>query len=131
MDLSAAGRENGKVLMEEASSKASKTKIRDIAPGLEDSQKVADSMPATLRYGIDYVSLSQQGLLRDQITRLHRSLYIYTVGFYSVVREACSNAKVKKNVIVGVMRVYQQLLEKCQKTDWKMLINEVANSYED
>ena len=27
------------------------------------------------------------------------------------------------------MRVYQQLLEKCQKNDWKMLINEVANAF--
>ena len=29
------------------------------------------------------------------------------------------------------MRVYQQLLEKCHASEWRMLINEVANSYED
>ena len=29
------------------------------------------------------------------------------------------------------MKVYQQLLERCHSQEWKMLINEVANAFED
>ena len=32
--------------------------------------------------------------------------------------------------MVGVIRVYQQILEKVCKNDWRMLITEVANAYE-
>lgn len=31
---------------------------------------------------------------------------------------------------MGILRVYQQLLEKCHKTEWKMVLNEVAKTYE-
>ena len=56
---------------------------------------------------------------------------MHTHGFYDVVKDICRNIKNKKSVIVPVMRVYQQLLEKCHASEWRMLINEVANSYED
>lgn len=31
---------------------------------------------------------------------------------------------------MGILRVYQQLLEKCHKTEWKMVLGEVAKTYE-
>ena len=48
-----------------------------------------------------------------------------------MIKEICRNIKNKKSIVVPVMRVYQQLLEKCHASEWRMLINEVANSYED
>jgi len=47
-----------------------------------------------------------------------------------VIKECCKAAKNKKNILIGTLQVYQQVLEKCQKNEWKMLINEVANTYE-
>ena len=88
-------------------------------------------MSATLRYGLDYQSLSRHGLSKDQITRLHRALYIHTNGFYNTIKNVVKAVKDKKKLIVGVMQIYQQLLEKCHRNDWKMLINEVANAYEE
>ena len=82
--------------------------------------------------------------MKEQIDRLHKALFffalyvhtmgfygtIHTMGFYGTVTEITRSSKNRKNIIVGVMRIYQQLLEKCAKNDWKMLINEVAHEYE-
>ena len=67
---------------------------------------------------------------KEQITRLHRSIYVHTHGFYNTVKDVCKATKNKKNVVVNVMKVYQQLLERCHQHEWKLLINEVANAYE-
>lgn len=55
---------------------------------------------------------------------------MHTVGFYDVIVESCRGAKKKKNILVSALRVYQQLLEKVHKNEWRMLINEVAKTYE-
>lgn len=56
---------------------------------------------------------------------------MHTIGFYDTIKECTRSLKNKKNLVVGVLKVYQQLLERCHKTEWKMLINEVANTYEE
>ena len=89
-----------------------------------------DNVSASVRYGLDERSLYKQGLMKEQIDRLHKALYVHTMGFYGTVTEITRSSKNRKNIIVGVMRIYQQLLEKCAKNDWKMLINEVAHEYE-
>lgn len=61
---------------------------------------------------------------------MQRAIYVHTIGFYDVVMESIRGCKNKKNVIISVLRIYQQLLEKCHKNEWKMLISEVANTYE-
>ena len=93
-------------------------------------QKVKDSVGASIKLGVDYVSLTRNGLSPDQATRLQRALYVHTVGFYDIVMESCQASLNKKNLVVGVMRAYQQLLERCQKIEWRMLIGEVAKTYE-
>ena len=117
--------------MNKAVAQASKATLKEEFNGIGKIQKVADSVSATLRYGLDYQSLTRNGMNKDQITRLHRALYTNTNGFYNTVKDLVGAAKDKKKVIVGVMQVYQQLLEKCHRNEWKMLINEVANAYEE
>ena len=52
---------------------------------------------------------------------------MHTLGFYDTIKECSGSCKNKKDLLVGVLRVYQQLLEKCAKSEWKLLVTEVAN----
>ena len=83
-----------------------------------------------MKYGLDYQSLTKAGLSQEQAHRLQRALYVHTIGFYTVLKESCRAAKKRKQIIVGTIRVYQQLLEKCHRSDWRMLMTEVAKTYE-
>ena len=110
---------------------ASKCHDKEDYPGVQKFTKINDTRGASVRYGIDYVSLTRNGLSPEQALRIQKALYVHTIGFYDIIHE-CAQVKSnsKKDLIVGILRIYQQLLEKCHKHEWKMVVNEVAKSYE-
>ena len=77
-------------------------------PGVQKFAKINDTRGASVRYGIDHVSLTRNGLTSDQALRIQKALYVHTIGFYDIIHE-CSQVKSekKKDLIVGILRVYQ------------------------
>lgn len=57
-------------------------------------------------------------------------LYVYSVGFYGLIKEISASATKKRDVIVNTMKVFYLLLERCQKTDYKLLLLRFADEYE-
>jgi hypothetical protein len=52
------------------------------------------------------------------------------VGFYKHIEEMVFHLKGKKDVIMNVWRVFYMLLESCQKVEHKMVMIELAESFE-
>lgn len=121
-------------ILAQAETQATKRHAADEFTGLpHQAQRVKDTEKASIKYGLDYQSLTgpKIGLTPATALRLQKAMYVHTIGFYSVIAEAVSQSTHKKEIITSVLRVYQQLLERCHKNEWRMLINEVANAYED
>ena len=57
-------------------------------------------------------------------------LYVYSVGFYGLIQEIAASSTKKRVIIVNTLKVFYLLLEKCQKTDYKMLVTSLAEDYE-
>ena len=50
-------------------------------------QALGKSSKATVRYEIDYTSLTKTGIQPRLAERLQRMLYVYSVGFYGLIKE--------------------------------------------
>ena len=75
------------------------------------------------RYGIDRLELSKAGIPNDMIDRLYRALFVYSVGFYELIKKCLQHTKNKYTIIIAMWKVFSILLEYCCRTDYRMLIS--------
>lgn len=47
----------------------------------------ADYKNPIARYGIDRMALTNSGIPNEGVNHLYRSLYVYSLGFYNLVKE--------------------------------------------
>lgn len=82
---------------------------------------------ALTRYGLDRMTLTNAGIPNEEVTRLYNSLYVYTHGYYNLIKEVSSKvnesylglttpAKTDKHmtrtsIVSGIWRVFSMLLE--------------------
>ena len=67
------------------------------------------------RYGIHREFLVHEaGLTPDAVDRIYRALYVYSVGFYDLLKKVIKNSTKKVQVITALWKVYSILLEYCQ-----------------
>ena len=73
------------------------------------AQKIKDNERASIKYGLDYLSLTGEnnGLTPDQALNLQKALYVHTIGFYGTVANSVHHSKNKKVILVSVLRAYQ------------------------
>ena len=86
-------------------------------------------------YGIDRDTLKFLGITEINVDRLYRALFVYSIGFYELISLITSSIKskdqTKRSQIIGaVWTVYSILLEFWCKTDYKLLISQIAVDYE-
>jgi hypothetical protein len=74
------------------------------------------------RYGVDRGSLLANGIPNEYIDRLYRSLFVYSVGFFELIKKMISHSERKHSFISRIWKVYGVLLEYCCQTDYKMMI---------
>ena len=74
------------------------------------------------RYGIDQNSLAEQGIPPDDINRIYRSLFVYSVGFYEMLKKMTHNTNGSLTVCTSIWKVFSICLEFCCRTDYKMLV---------
>ena len=75
-----------------------------------------------VRYGIDYDSLLKAGLKLDDINRVYRSLFVYSVGFYEMLKKMIDSKTGSYSVCTSIWKVFSICLEFCCRTDYKMLV---------
>jgi hypothetical protein len=62
----------------------------------------------------------------DYITRIQRGLFVHSMGFYELVREAAKTCKNPSMITINIWTVYSKLLEACCQTDHKLLMIELT-----
>ena len=96
---------------------------------------------AMVRVGIDRDTLFNSGMDQVCINHLYRALFVYSVGFFNLVKEVIEKTKdmtegriknkrfqSKFGLTVSIWRAFQILLEHTYKTDYNLLINKCKNA---
>ena len=81
----------------------------------------------TSRYGIDRITLMNAGIPAETVNRVYRCLFVYSVGFYELIKKLVSHCSRKFSIITSIWRVFSVLLEYCCQADYRMLISEITN----
>ena len=75
-----------------------------------------------VRYGIDRTTLLNSGLQSSDVDRIYRSLFVYSIGFFQLLRKILEHTKKKYTIITGIWKIYAILLEYCCQFDYEMII---------
>lgn len=62
--------------------------------------------------------------------RIYRALFVYSVGFYELIKKCLAHTGKKYTIITAIWKVFSILLEYCCRTDYRMLIQEISKEYE-
>lgn len=79
-----------------------------------------------VRYQIDRVFLVNSGVNIEQIDRIYRGLFVYSIGFYEMIQKCLSHATHKYTLLANVWKVFSILLEYCCKTNYRMMISKIS-----
>ena len=71
------------------------------------------------RYGItrDFL-IETAGLHADTVDRLYHALFVYSIGFYELLKKSVKHSPEKLVVTTAIWKVFAILLEYCCKTDY-------------
>jgi hypothetical protein len=83
------------------------------------------------RYGVDRLCLTQAGIPGDMVDRIYRALFVYSVGFYELLKKCLEHTQQKYSVIIALWKVFSILLEYSCRTDYRMLISQISNEFEE
>ena len=78
------------------------------------------------RYGIDRKTLNDVGCQRESVDRLYRALFVYSFGFYQLVRTLVQDASNNFVLVSNIWKVFLILLEYWNKVDYKTLIEKLS-----
>lgn len=90
--------------------------------------KPEDKNPIS-RYGIERMVLVDAGIPNETVDRIYRALFVYSVGFYELIKKCLEHTEKKYTIITALWKVYSILLEYCCRTDYKMLISEISKEH--
>lgn len=90
--------------------------------------KPEDKNPIS-RYGIERIALTEAGIPNEAVDRIYRALFVYSVGFYELMKKCLEHTEKKYTIITALWKVFSILLEYCCQTDYKMLISEIAKTH--
>ena len=80
-----------------------------------------------LRYGIDRDRLTGKGISPENVDRIYRCLFVYSIGFFELLKECnCPFYSV-----ISVWKVFGILLEYCCKSDYQLMISELGQIHQD
>jgi len=84
------------------------------------------------RYHIDrHVLVVESGLSDDMVNRIYRALFVYSVGFYELIKKCLSHSKQKYAIVTSIWKVFSILLEYCCKSDYRMLIQKISEEHKE
>jgi hypothetical protein len=65
------------------------------------------------RYGIDRNTLTNAGIPNEAVDRVFRCLFVYSVGFYDLIKKLIAHCNKKYTIITAIWKVFSVLLEYC------------------
>jgi len=65
----------------------------------------------------------------DMVDRIYRAMFVYSVGFYELLKKCLQHTDKKYTIITALWKVFSILLEYCCRTDYTMLIQEVTQEH--
>lgn len=81
------------------------------------------------RYGIDRLSLTNAGIPSDQVDRIYRGLFVYSIGYYEMLQRCLHHASNKYILLSSMWRVFAILLEYCCKSNYQMMISKLNEEH--
>jgi hypothetical protein len=75
------------------------------------------------------MAFSNAGIPPDLVDRVYRALFVYSVGFYELIKKCLQHTEKKYTLITNVWKVFAILLEYCCRTDYRMLISEISKEH--
>jgi hypothetical protein len=81
------------------------------------------------RYGIERMVLIEAGITNELVDRIYRALFVYSVGFYELIKKCLDHTDKKYTIITALWKVFSILLEYCCRTDYRMLIQEISQEH--
>ena len=81
------------------------------------------------RYGIDRQTLMKENIDNDDIDRIYRALFVYSVGFYELINKVMAHTEKKYTTITNIWKVFAILLEYCCRTDYTLLIQAISREH--
>lgn len=90
--------------------------------------KPKNQIPLT-RYGIDRLLLTSKGVDSQNVDRIYRSLFVYSVGFYELLKQQMSNVSEENSLqlLMNIWKTYGVLLEYSCRTEYRLLISRVTS----
>lgn len=82
------------------------------------------------RYGIDRLTLTNAGIPNATVDRVFRCLFVYSVGFYEMIKKLIAHCNKKYSIITSIWKVFSVLLEYCCQSDYRMLISDITKQHE-
>lgn len=63
------------------------------------------------------------------VDRVYRALFVYSVGFFELLRKILEHTDKNFTIITAIWKVFSILLEYCCRTDYRMLIQEITKQH--
>ena len=73
--------------------------------------------------------LIEAGITNELVDRIYRALFVYSVGFYELIKKCLDHTDKKYTIITALWKVFSILLEYCCRTDYRMLIQEISQEH--
>jgi len=70
-------------------------------------------------------------LPKDLVDRIYRALFVYSVGFYELVKKALEHSSGRYTVVTSIWKVFAILLEYCCRSDYRMLIQKISEEHKE
>ena len=86
---------------------------------------MSDNQNPLSHFGVDRPSLVSEGVGEDQCDRLYSALFVYSIGFNTMIRDLMVTCKSKYAVASRLWKVFSMLLEFCSVLDHKQIITEI------
>lgn len=69
-------------------------------------------------YGLDRKTLLSKGIVKENIDRIYRSLFVYSFGFYEMIQDILAHTHDAVRNVANLWKIYGILLEYCSRTEF-------------
>lgn len=83
------------------------------------------------RYGVDRHFLQVEGIPNETIDRIYRSMFVYSVGWFELLKKCLEHTENKYNVITNMWKVFSILLEYCCRSDYRIMISQINQNHKE
>ena len=71
------------------------------------------------------------GIPNSFVDRIYRCLFVYSVGFYEMIKKMIQHSNEKYSLITRIWKVFAVILEYCCTTDYKMMITKINSEHDE